>query len=60
MKNYRVINMCDYCTNEIISCNAHPVWSNMIPGLKDNLESLESVVACEKYENPVAALVGNL
>lgn len=56
-KVLQTINMCDYCTHERKNCGAEPVLSREVSlnnGLK--LDSLEAVVACDKYESPVDLL----
>lgn len=56
-KKFRVMNMCDYCVNEITTCNANSLSSDMIRADLDNLDSSRAVVACDKYENPVASVL---
>lgn len=51
------MNMCDYCVNEITTCNANSLSSDMIPADLDNLDSSRAVIACDKYENPVASVL---
>jgi hypothetical protein len=57
--NYQVINMCDFCENEFESCGASPLFSYEIDVEKVCPNSLNSVVACNKYENPVTATVNS-
>ena len=57
--NYQVINMCDFCENEFGSCGATPVFSYEIDIDKVTPDSLDSVIACIKYENPVTAVMMN-
>ena len=57
--NYQVINMCDFCSNEFESCGANPLFSYEIDTDKVSSNSLESVVACDKYEDPVKAILNN-
>ena len=56
-KILQTVNMCDFCTHEIQSCGAEPVFSREVSithGSK--LDSQEAVVACDKYESPVDLL----
>jgi hypothetical protein len=53
---WQTINMCDFCTREIETCQAQPVWSREIQRDARSLDSNESVVACDRYESPVAML----
>ena len=55
--NYQVINMCDFCEKEFGSCGANPLFSYEIDIEKVCQNSLNSVVACDKYENPVTAIL---
>jgi hypothetical protein len=57
--NYQVINMCNFCENEFGSCGASPLFSYEIDTDKVCPNSLESVVACDKYENPVTAITNS-
>jgi hypothetical protein len=57
--NYQVINMCDFCAEEFGSCGATPLFSYEIDIEKVCPNSLNSVVACDKYENLVAAMVNS-
>ena len=57
--NYQVINMCDFCAEEFGSCGASPLFSYEIDIEKVCPNSLNSVVACDKYENLVAAMVNS-
>jgi len=57
--NYQVINMCDFCGNEFASCGANPLFSYEIDIEKVCPNSLNSVVACDKYENPVTAILNS-
>jgi hypothetical protein len=57
--NYEVINMCDFCGNEYGSCGASPLFSYEIDIEKVHPNSLNSVVACDKYENPVTAIMNS-
>ncbi len=56
-KNLQTLNMCDFCIHERNECGAESVLSREISlnnGFK--LDSLEAVIACEKYESPVELL----
>jgi len=55
--DYQVINMCDFCENEFGSCGANPLFSYEIDIEKVRQDSLNFVVACDKYENPVTAII---
>jgi hypothetical protein len=57
--NYQVINMCDFCENEYEVCGANPLFSYEIDIEKVSPHSLNSVVACDKYENPVTAIINS-
>jgi len=49
--------MCDFCENEFGSCGANPLFSYEIDIEKVRQDSLNFVVACDKYENPVTAIM---
>ena len=51
--------MCDFCENEFGSCGANPLFSYEIDIEKVCQDSLNSVVACDKYVNPVTAIINN-
>ena len=56
-KILQTVNMCDFCTHEIQSCGAEPVFSREVSLTSDSkLDSQEAVVACDKYESPVDLL----
>ncbi|MBC8284906.1 MAG: hypothetical protein H8E32_13905 [Nitrospinae bacterium] len=57
--NYQVMNMCDFCENEFGNCGATPMFSYEIDVDKVKPSSLDSVIACNKYENPVTAVMMN-
>ncbi|MBT5549350.1 MAG: hypothetical protein HOJ79_02610 [Nitrospina sp.] len=57
--NYQVINMCEFCEKEFGSCGGNPLFSYEIDIEKICPNSLNSVVACDKYENPVAATLSS-
>ena len=57
--NYQVINMCDFYENEFGSCGATPLFSYELDIDKVTPNSLDSVIACNKYENPVTAVMMN-
>lgn len=57
--NYQVINMCDFCENEFESCGATPMFSYEIDVDKVKPSCFDSVIACNKYENPVTAVIMN-
>ena len=56
---YQVINMCDFCENEFGTCGATPLFSYEIDIDNVTPSSLDSVIACNKYENPVTAVMMN-
>jgi hypothetical protein len=56
---YKVMNMCDYCTKDFISCQANRIFSKSVTVDNDKLESSEAVIACDKYLNPVAAVLSH-
>jgi hypothetical protein len=56
-KVLQTISMCNFCTHERENCGAEPILSqdvNLNNG--SQLDSQESVVACDKYESPVESL----
>ncbi len=56
-KILQTVNMCNYCTHEIKSCGAAPVFSREVSVTNGSkLDSQEAVVACDKYESPVELL----
>lgn len=56
-KILQTISMCDFCTHERKSCGADPVLSqNVTLDNGSQLDSQESVVACDKYESPIELL----
>jgi hypothetical protein len=56
-KILQTVNMCDFCTHETDNCGAEPVLSqNVTLQNGSQLDSKESVVACDKYESPVELL----
>ena len=57
--SHQVINMCDFCANDFGKCGADPIFSYEIDIEKICPNSLNSVVACDKYENPVAATLSS-
>ena len=57
--NYQVINMCDYCENEYENYGANPLFSYEIDIEKVSPHSINSVVACDKYENLVTAIINS-
>jgi len=57
--NYQVINMCDFCKYEFGNCGANPLFSYEIDIEKVCSNSLDSVVACDKYENPITAILNH-
>lgn len=57
--NYKVINMCDFCENEFGSCGASPIFGYEIDTKQVGPHSLDSIIACDKYENPVTAILNS-
>ena len=55
----KVMNMCDYCTKDSFSCQANHIFSKSVSEHADKLETTEAVVACDKYLNPVAAVLSH-
>lgn len=56
-RNYKVLNMCDFCANTFPACQAKTITSQSMAIDKGNLGSGEAVIACDKYRNPVASLL---
>jgi len=53
----QTLNMCDFCTHERESCGVEPIFSHSVTlNNGTQLDSLEAVVACVKYESPVELL----
>ena len=53
---FQVIHMCDFCSKEIETCQASPVLGHELKVARAQLVNPEAVVACDKYESPVAVL----
>jgi hypothetical protein len=56
-KILQTISMCDFCTHERKNCGAEPILSESVTlNNGSQLDSQESVVACDNYESPVESL----
>ena len=55
-EKFQVINMCDFCSKEIETCQASPVRARELKVEQDRLVNPSAVVACDKYESPVDVL----
>ena len=55
-EKFQVINMCDFCSKEIETCQASPVRAHELKVEPDRLIDASAVVACDKYESPVDVL----
>ena len=54
-EKFQVINMCDFCSKEIETCQASPVRVRELQA-RVPLDNPSAVVACDKYESPVDVL----
>ena len=55
-KMFQTIDLCRFCTKEYPKCGAKPIYSEAIRMKSGQLDSDESVIACDKYESPVEIL----
>ncbi len=55
-KKYLVLNMCDFCSKEIATCKAAPVFSKDVKLGSNKVEPEVAVIACDKYKSPVDVL----
>lgn len=56
IKQFQTVNMCNFCTKEFPSCDAAPIRAEALDMAPHKLDSGDSVVACNQYENPVEIL----
>lgn len=55
-KNYLTLNMCDFCSNEVETCGASPIYSKDVKLTSFKVEPPNAVIACDKYKSPVDVL----
>ena len=55
-QDYQVLNMCDFCANEIATCMASPIFSQSLDLGSNKIKPENAVLACDRYTNPVTAL----
>ena len=48
--------MCDFCANEITTCQANPILSKSLNLSSGTLEPENAIIACDKYKSPVDVL----
>ena len=53
---YQTLSMCRFCTKDFPQCGAEPVFSKSIALPPDQIDSENSVIACNEYESPVEIL----
>ena len=56
-KTYKVLNMCNFCANDAHLCKANRVFSKVMPVDNGKVDSREAVIACDRYKDPVTALL---
>lgn len=59
-KEYHVINMCDFCANEVETCHADPIYSKVANNDEVTLATLKAVIACDKYLSPVQRILSQV
>lgn len=55
-KKYLTLNMCDFCSNEVETCGAAPIYSKDVKLTVCAVEPINAVIACDKYKSPVDVL----
>ena len=55
-KKYTTLSMCDFCANEITTCQANPILSKSLNLSSGTLEPENAIIACDKYKSPVDVL----
>ena len=56
-KTYKVLSMCNFCANDAYACKANRVFSGTMPVNDGKVDSREAVIACDRYADPVTALL---
>lgn len=56
---YQVLNMCDFCVHDRENCGAHPLYSSIIQDHERTQDTGRSVIACDKYQSPVEAVLNS-
>ncbi len=55
-KKYRTLDMCHFCSREIATCGALPIFAKELDFKDHPIQDGETVVACDRYESPVDVL----
>jgi len=55
-KKYQTLHMCDFCSREIETCGAQPVYLKNLSWEGCPLGNGDNVIACNDYESPVEVL----
>jgi hypothetical protein len=56
MDKLKLLNMCDFCSQEIETCGAKSIAAKELIPDQSQLTVPDSILACDKYESPVDVL----